>query len=372
MERSSLDRTRRIRKLALVKPLLPAERRAGWASYAAATALTLAIIAARVGLNPVLGHEHDRHLFLLPAVMLAAWVGGLGPGCLATLLCTVALSLLWRTPSARTYSSSGTADIVLFFLVGVAVSALIESLRVARANAESAREARDQLLAIVVHDLGNPLTAIKLAAAMLRRASPPDGPSLRIAERIDRAVTRMSRLVYDLRDATQIERGSLTVHTAEERVAPILREVAEEFSTPSQAKNVHLETVSASADATVVADRDRLAQVLGNLVGNALRFTPAGGSIGLRAEERGDVVVFEVRDTGPGIEADHLGHVFERYWRGRDGGAGLGLFIAEGIVRAHGGSIDVSSTPGSGATFFFTIPRRGAPGPGDLRPRRGG
>jgi signal transduction histidine kinase len=341
-----------------VKELLPlAERRAGWQSYAAASVLTLTIIAARVALNPLLGHEHDRHLFLLPAVMLAAWVGGLGPGCVATTLCALALSMLWTGPGFVVRSPVVSVDVLLFFLVGLAVSALVESLRIAREHAETARAARDQLLAIVVHDLGNPLATIKLSASALRRTPGADGAVLRVADRIDRAIDRMTRLVHDLQDATQIERGALTVNTSEQLVAPILREVAEEFSPPSQAKRVRIETTADPADTTVRADRDRLAQVLENLVGNALKFTPSGGTIGVVAEARGDVVFFAVKDTGPGIAPEHVRHIFERYWRAQEGGTGLGLFIADGIVRAHSGRLDVLSTPGLGATFFFTIPR---------------
>jgi signal transduction histidine kinase len=353
----ALDQTPRHRTLTHVKPLLPlAERRAGWRSYAAASGLTLTIIATRVALNPVLGQEHDRHLFLLPAVMLAAWVGGLGPGCISAILCAVALSMLWLVPGFAVHPPVVTVDVALFLLVGVAVSALVESLRIAREHAEAARAARDQLLAIVVHDLGNPLGTIKLSAGALRRTSTAEGV-VRVADRIDRAVTRMTRLVHDLQDASQIERGALTVNTSDELVGPILREVAEEFSPPSQAKSVRLEATAAPPDTTVRADRDRLTQVLGNLVGNALRFTPSGGSIDLRAEARGDVVFFAVKDTGPGIPPENARHVFERYWKTHEGGTGLGLFIADGIVRAHSGRLDVLSTPGFGATFFFTIPR---------------
>jgi signal transduction histidine kinase len=316
--------------------------------------LTLTIIAARVALNPLLGSEHDRHLFLLPAVIVAAWIGGLGAGCLATVLCAVALSVLWTGRALLSLPPSVTVDVILFVLIGVAVTALVESLRVARAHAESAGAARDQLLAIVVHDLGNPLSSIKLATEILRRTPSVDS-LVRSTDRIDRAATRMTRLVHDLQDATQIERGTLTVHTTAEPVAPLLREIAEEFSSPSAAKSIQLET--AAPDTTVWADRDRLAQVLGNLVGNALKFTPSGGSIRVEAEERDGFVVFVVTDSGPGIPAQDAAHVFERYWKAHSTGTGLGLFIAQGIVRAHGGRLDVMSTPGLGATFFFTIPR---------------
>jgi signal transduction histidine kinase len=290
--------------------------------------------------------------------MLAAWVGGLGPGCVATSLCTLALTLLWAGPGARAFHPVVTADVVLFFLIGLAVSGVIDSLRIARAHADAARAARDQLLAIVVHDLGNPLNVIKLATAGLRRTSAIDDAALRTAERIDRAATRMTRLVHDLQDATQIERGTLSVSSAPELVGPILGEVVEEFLPSSQAKGVHLGTALPAVDTVVRADRSRLAQVLGNLVGNALKFTPSGGRIDLSAEEHGDVVVFEVKDTGPGIDPEDLPHVFDRYWKtSRGGGTGLGLFIARGIVEAHGGRLDVWSRPGLGATFAFEVPR---------------
>ena len=99
--------------------------------------------------------------------------------------------------------------------------------------------------------------------------------------------------------------------------------------------------------------------MLGNLLGNALRFTPAGGRITVRleAEERHRVVRFVVEDTGTGIEPEHLPHVFEQYWKGDAKGTGLGLYIAQSIVRAHGGDIGVTSAPGRGASFSFTIPR---------------
>ena len=293
---------------------------------------------------------------MLPAVILASWIGGFGAGCVATALCAAALSVLWTGRGLAAFPPSVTLDVVLFILVGIAVASIVESLRVARAHAESAGAARDQLLAIVVHDLGNPLSSITMSAQSLRRTSAIDPSVLRTTDRIERAATRMTRLVHDLQDATQIERGTLTVHTSVEPVGSLLREVAEEFSPPSLAKSICLEAVAAT-DATVRADRDRLAQVLGNLVGNALKFTPAGGSIWVRAEERGDVVRFAVEDTGPGITPEDAPHVFERFWKTSGGGTGLGLFIAQGIVRAHGGDLDMTSTPGRGSTFTFTIPR---------------
>jgi signal transduction histidine kinase len=337
-----------------------ANGRPSWRRHAAGVALTLGIVASRVALNPVLGQQRDRHLFLLPAVMLSAWIGGIGTGAVSSVLCAIALSVFWTGPTFVAFPRAVTTDVVLFFLIGLAVSALVESLRVARSHAEAARAARDQLLAIVVHDLGNPLTAIKIAAGALRRTVSNDEAVVRSADRIDRAATRMTRLVRDLQDATQIERGELAVRAGTEPVAPILQEVADEYSVAAQAKGVRLETSTRDGTDAVLCDRARLAQVLANLVGNAIKFTPPGGAIVMRARlrDRGEEVVeFEVEDTGPGISRSDAPHVFERYWKGANGGTGLGLFIAQGIVRAHGGLLGLRSEPGRGATFFFTIPR---------------
>ncbi len=110
---------------------------------------------------------------------------------------------------------------------------------------------------------------------------------------------------------------------------------------------------------TINIDRDRLLQALGNLVGNAIKFTPQGGRVEVQVTRAGDDIRFEVRDTGPGIPAKQLPHLFDRFWQARHSGrhsVGLGLAIAKGIVEAHGGRIWVESEEGSGARFFVTVP----------------
>jgi signal transduction histidine kinase len=124
-------------------------------------------------------------------------------------------------------------------------------------------------------------------------------------------------------------------------------------------KKVRLERELPSEPFEIHCDRGRVLQVFGNLIGNAIKFTPEGGAIKLRAEQRGEEALFSVADTGPGIAPDELPHVFDRYWQAKETaclGTGLGLSIAGGLVEAHGGRIWVESTPGQGATFFFTIP----------------
>ena len=324
--------------------------------------VTVSIIALRVSLDPVLGRQNNRHLFILPGVLIAAWLGGFHAGVMATIIDALALDCFWNGTALRSGGRGVTvAELVLFFVIGVGMSALVESLRVARARADVAKEARDHMLAIVAHDLRNPLNLIRLASTSLRRELDQPAPDAGVAQRrlatVERAVTRMDRLIGDLVDATHIERDELTVSLREISVGGVLREVGESFRPLAGEKQIDLEIPSPPIDALLLADRDRLTQVFGNLLGNALKFTPARGRISVRTRAEERVVYFEVQDTGPGIPVEHIPHVFERYWKADSGGTGLGLFIASSIVAAHGGHLGVRSPSGQGATFFFAIPR---------------
>jgi signal transduction histidine kinase len=325
--------------------------------YAGAVAITLLIVALRVALDPVLGRQNNRHLVLLPGVMLTAWFGGFGPGVVAAGLDALALGLFWPSAGRVLPARAMAPDLVLFLVLGVAVSALIESLRAARARADSATIARDKMLAIVAHDLRNPLNLISLASGVLRRLSAESDAARAKVDLIDRAVKRMDRLIRDLVDATHIERDELSVSLGDVGVADVLRELMESFRPSALEKGIDLHIDVPSADVIVRADRDRLVQVFGNLVGNALKFTGAGGTVGVQTSPRDDEICFEVDDTGPGIRPEHLQHVFERFWKSGGGGIGLGLFIARSVVAAHGGTLGVRSVLGQGATFFFSIPR---------------
>jgi signal transduction histidine kinase len=327
-----------------------------WSRYLAALALSLAVVAARVALNPVWGREHNRHLVFIPTVMLAAWLFGLGPGVAATVVSTCALALFWTAPHSGQPIATD-AELVLFFVIGLAVCGLVESLDRARRRADAAVTAREQLLAVVAHDLRNPLSTVRLSAGALRRA--PDRGDLleRNLKKVEQAVVRMERLIADLVDVAHIDNGRLELLLRPERTDSIVTEVAEAFALRAQERGVTLRTDEALCEVVILADRGRVAQVLGNLLDNALRVTSSGGSIWLRAEERPREVVFEVRDTGPGIARENLAHVFERHWKTAGGGTGLGLFIARSIVIAHSGRLDVRSEPGQGATFSFNLPR---------------
>jgi signal transduction histidine kinase len=176
---------------------------------------------------------------------------------------------------------------------------------------------------------------------------------------IIRSSGRIQRLVRDLLDFGSIEAGRLAVELRRHEPADIVREAVASAEALANDKGLTLRGAVAGRPPPLTCDRDRLLQVLSNLVGNAISATPAGGSVLVRLEPAAHELVFVVVDTGPGIAADELGHLFERNWRSPRApyrGTGLGLAIAKGIVEAHGGRIWVESEVGAGSAFFFTIP----------------
>jgi PAS domain S-box-containing protein len=231
-------------------------------------------------------------------------------------------------------------------------------------EAQRAVRARDDILAIVSHDLRNPLGTIVMSAAQLL-----DSPvreerrerSRKSVETIRRAAQVMNRLIGDLVDIAGLEAGRLAIDRREVSSAAVLAEALEMMRPLADSAGVVL-TVEASPDDTMVRwDQQRIVQVLSNIMGNAIKFTGTGGSVKLLAEWRNGEICFAVSDTGPGISADELPHIFDRYWQARKTahlGTGLGLFIAKAIAEAHGGRIRVESREGTGSTFFLTLPVR--------------
>jgi PAS domain S-box-containing protein len=235
-------------------------------------------------------------------------------------------------------------------------------------EARAAVRAREDVLAFVSHDLKNPLTSIVMNATLLKRATPEGAAGEKLRKHSDmivRAADRMNRLVHDLLDWASLRAGRLTLTPTDVDIAALLQESTSILQPVAAVKEQTL-TVDAPRDLVIRADRDRLVRVLSNLVGNALKYTPKRGTIVVRGAMENDEVVISVTDTGPGIQADELPHVFDRYYRAKHAGAegtGLGLAIAKGIVEAHGGRIWVESEFGAGSTFAFAIPRRRATPP---------
>ena len=247
----------------------------------------------------------------------------------------------------------GPGDVRFVDQVAQRVALAIENARLF-AEARHAIQVRDDVIGIVAHDLRNPLGSIMLQAGLLRPV--PDERSQKTAESIERSASRMSRLIDDLLDVTRIEEGGLSVEQVRVATAPAITYIVD----AQEAAGSELRTDVAPDVPDVWADRDRLLQILDNLVGNAVKFTEPGGRITVGAAPRGDEVLFWVADSGPGIAPDDLPHVFDRFWqaqKGRRSGAGLGMAIAKGLVEAHGGTIWVHSTLGRGTTVFFTMPQ---------------
>ncbi|TAK28901.1 MAG: PAS domain S-box protein [Myxococcaceae bacterium] len=234
----------------------------------------------------------------------------------------------------------------------------IENARHFRAAVE-ARQLRDDMLGIVSHDLRSPLNAIELTAVMMGRRCKEERPSI---ERITRVIRHANQLIEDLLIASRVEEGHLTLDRRRERVGALFDEVLELHSAQAEAASVRLVATVGEAVPELYVDRHRVVRLLGNLVSNALKFTPAGGSVSLDARvDREGEVVLSVTDTGRGIPADDLPHLFDRFWQGsqaRRADAGLGLAIVKGIAEAHGGSVTVQSELGRGTRFEVTIPTR--------------
>ena len=232
-------------------------------------------------------------------------------------------------------------------------------------DAERAARARDEVLAIVSHDLRSPLNLVLTSSSFLLDVEALEPQVRDQLELVRRAARRMNRLIGDLLDVSRVEAGLLAMERRPERVEPLVREACRLHEHPARAKGIEVRCDLGDDLPSVRADRDRVLQVFGNLLGNALKFSPEGGTITVRAERDGDGVRFSVTDAGPGIAAGDLPHVFDRFWqarRSRDGSAGLGLAIARGIVTAHGGELWVESELGRGSTFFFTLPAKGPGG----------
>jgi signal transduction histidine kinase len=222
---------------------------------------------------------------------------------------------------------------------------------------------RERVLQIVSHDLRNPLATILLNATAVLDLVPLEGSAAAAREPLEMIVhssEHMERLIRDLLDFSRIQAGQFAVEKAPQEVAPLLAEAVSVLRPLATEKRVVLTSDLSHELPTVAGDRFRIAQAISNLVGNAIRFTPAGGRITLRAEPYGNGVRVCVEDTGTGIPESHLAHLFDPFWKGDRydrKGTGLGLAIAKGIVEAHGGSLWVESEVGRGSRFFFSLLR---------------
>jgi PAS domain S-box-containing protein len=253
----------------------------------------------------------------------------------------------------------GRGDLRLAEALADRAAVAIENARLYNASVEAA-QIRDQVLGFVAHDLRNPLSAITMQASLLQRSgAEPERRSRKPVETIQRAAARMSRLIQDILDVSRMEGGHLSVEQERVPTEQIVSDSVEAQKPLASSASIDLQLDLEMGVSDVWADRDRVLQVFENLIGNAVKFTRPGGRITAGAASHDGKVVFWVKDTGAGISAEEMPHVFDRFWQARKSrraGAGLGLQIVKGIVEAHGGCICVESKVGVGTTFYFTLP----------------
>jgi len=226
-----------------------------------------------------------------------------------------------------------------------------------RQVAESLVRSRDEILGVVSHDLRNPLTTIALSTQLIPGSSEEERREH--VETIVATTRRMQRLIQDLLDATKIEHGPLSIRHDPVEPESVAREAVAAHKPLAAEKDIKFESSIGTPLPALRGDRDRLLQAIANLLGNALKFTPSGGTIRFAVEPFDSAVRFTVSDTGPGIPASDLPHLFEPFWQAKKTahlGAGLGLKITRAIVAAHGGDISVSNIAGAGACFTLELP----------------
>jgi len=229
-------------------------------------------------------------------------------------------------------------------------------------EAEKAIRTRDDLLAVVSHDLRSPLSAILMNAQLMMRTekSGKIDPNER-ARRIVNSAAMMNRLISDLLDLSKIEAGHLELTQKPVDVDLLVHEITDLMASIAEEKSVSIDLKLLEKPIRVTADHDRVLQILSNLIGNAIKFSPHEGHITVGARVDTSEIVFWVADKGPGISKEDQSHLFERYWQAegpkkKQAGTGLGLYIAKKMVQAHGGRIWASSETGKGSTFYFTLP----------------
>lgn len=231
--------------------------------------------------------------------------------------------------------------------------------RRARAEAERAMRLRDEMLALVVHDLRNPLNTISLAAQLLEEGRLDATARRAHARTIERCARGMAHLIDDLLDVSTIDAGAFRIRRARVALDVLLSRLRADFSARAADGEVRLRCTAQRDLPRIRGDTQRLYQVLSNLVANALKVVGPGGRIDVDAQRIADHVQIDVCDNGPGMEPDVLQHAFDRFWHAdRTGraGSGLGLYICKGIIEAHRGHIEVESAPGAGTTFHVQLP----------------
>jgi two-component system, chemotaxis family, CheB/CheR fusion protein len=275
-----------------------------------------------------------------------------------------------RLNARRVLTANGAPSMILLAIEDVTELKRLEAERAAfvdreqalRAGAETATMAKDRFLAVLSHELRTPLTAMVGWIRLLRSQKLDQAAAARALDVIERNTQLQERLIQDLLDVSRIVAGALDLEVRPMNVTPSVEAALAMMRPAAEAKGVRLETQMDASVGAVRADPTRLQQIVANLVSNAIKFTPSGGRVEGRLARRGAHVEITVRDTGKGIAAEQLPHIFGRFGAANvrtrsEGGLGLGLTIVRHLVELHGGTVKVDSAgAGQGTTFTVTIP----------------
>jgi len=232
-------------------------------------------------------------------------------------------------------------------------------IREAEEALKQAISARDEVLAVVSHDLRNPVGTIAAAAELVADVPLSQERRNEHLHTIRRAADRVNRLIQSLLDVAKIEAGKITLELSFEEINELVNDAVTQAGWLAEQEGVQLLFEEEETSSRVHVDRNKMLQVLSNLIENALKYTPEGGRVTVSAKREGDNVLIVVADTGVGIEPQVLNNLFDRFWQGhrKDGkGSGLGLTIVKGILQAHGTTANVRTEVGEGSSFEFTLP----------------
>jgi signal transduction histidine kinase len=333
-------------------------------------ALACFCVAAAFALTLGIQQIAPRAYFILfvPAVMCSTWFGGRVSGLLASALTVVAtIFLLPRSEIADQIAWVIVAAVVVFWTSALTaqrrqaeqelmVGAAEE--RVRRRDAESVSQLKTDLLAQVAHELRQPLSAIDVATRLLETPQTESARKRAIGV-IQRQAGHLRHLVDDLLDLSRMTRQELQLRKADIDLCQVIDDSLDVISADAAARGVELSSSVPPCPVSLSADPTRVRQILSNLLSNAVKFTPPGGKIDLLVEQTPSHAVIRVRDTGRGITADRLPHIFEMFHKGdgADTGLGVGLAVVKGLAEMHGGGVEARSAgPGRGSEFVVTLP----------------
>lgn len=248
-------------------------------------------------------------------------------------------------------------------LATILAAKLLKLEQTAHSGTKSALTSHEEFVAIVSHDLKNPIgTILSSVEILMEHASMAtvDDDAKRWLEVIKRNAETSIRLISDILDMERIVEGKIQLKIAPCQISDLIRDVIESYIQAANVRQINLKSLKTNFDGLINCDRDRIAQILSNIIGNALKFTPKGGSVSVSVEEAKNEIKFSVKDTGPGIPTDQQTRIFERFAQIGNksrSGLGLGLYISKTLVESHRGRIWVESSDGAGSEFCFTLPQ---------------